>query len=62
MKKILLILGALLGAAGTVACTVMVIMAARFMELGRVVFYLIIGIVCVEIAVMSIIKLCKKNK
>ncbi len=62
MKKILRILGAILGVAGTIACTVMVIMAARFMELGRVVFYLVIGIVCIEVAVLSIIGLCKEMK
>ncbi len=62
MKKTLLILGAILGVAGTIACTVMVIMAARFMELGRVVFYLVIGIACIEVAVLSITGLYKEIK
>ena len=62
MKKLLNILGAVLGVAGAIGCTVMVIMAIRFMELGRVVFYLVIGIVCIEVAVLTIINLVKSKK
>lgn len=56
MRKVLLLILGLLGLAGTVLGIVMTVMAFRFMEYGRVVFYLVITIVCIELVIISAMK------
>ena len=61
MSKVLFIILGLLGLAGAVFGIVMTVMAFRFMEYGRVIFYLVITIVCIELAVLSFMKLKHKE-
>ena len=56
MRNVLWIIRGLLCLAGGIFCIVMTIMALRFMEYGRTIFYLIIGIFCVEATVVSLMK------
>jgi len=62
MKKILPILGSVLGVAGTVLSAVTLGYAIRFGELGRVVLYAVTALICLELAVLSILKLIKMLK
>ena len=52
MKHIWMVL-ALLGVAGLIVSTVMVVMSVRFGEWGRVLFYGVIAILCIEMAVIA---------
>ena len=61
MRKVLLLILGLLGLSGTVFGIVMTVMAFRFMEYGRVVFYLVITIVCVELVIISAMKIKHKE-
>ena len=61
-KHIWSIFVALVSAAVAVACLIQFVMAIAFMELGRVVFYLTLVLVCVEISVISIGNFIKKRK
>ena len=61
MRKMLLLILGLLGLAGTVFGIVMTVMAFRFMEYGRVVFYLVITIVCIELVIISATKIKHKE-
>ena len=57
MRKLLLILLAAVCAAGAVASVVMLVMAARFSEYGRFLFYFTVAIVCIEMGVIAVMKL-----
>ena len=57
MRKLFLTVLALLCLAGAVASVVMLVMAVRFLEYGRVIFYLTIAAVCIEVGVISVLKL-----
>ena len=57
MSKILWIILGLLSLAGAVFGIVMTFMAVRFIELGRVVFYGVIAVLCLEGAVLAFLKL-----
>ena len=57
MGKILWIILGVLCLAGAVFGAVMTVMALRFLELGRVIFYGVIAIACLEIAVIAFLKL-----
>jgi hypothetical protein len=57
MRKLFWIILMLSCIAGAVFSVVMLIMAARFMEYGRVIFYLTIAIICIEVDVISFLKL-----
>jgi len=56
MSKVLWTVLALVCAAGSIFGLVMTVMAFRFMEYGRVVFYLVITIGCIELAILSLMK------
>ena len=49
--RFLYLIAGIAGCVGAVAGIVMVVMAARFMELGRFVFYMCLAFVCVGFAV-----------
>ena len=57
MNKILWIILGLLCLAGAVFGIVMTVMAVRFMELGRVIFYGVIAVLCIEGTVLAFLKL-----
>ena len=56
MGKVLLILVGFLCVAGGIFGIVMAVMAVRFMEYGRVIFYLTLAILCIELAVVLFMK------
>ena len=56
MIKVLWGLLAFICAAGGVFGLVMTIVAFQFMEYGRVIFYLIIAVLCIEFAVLAAMK------
>ena len=56
MIKVLWGLLAFICTAGGVFCLVMTIVAFQFMEYGRVIFYLIIAVLCIEFAVLAAMK------
>ena len=56
MIKILWGLLAFICAASGVFSLVMTIVAFQFMEYGRVIFYLIIAVLCIEFAVLAAMK------
>ena len=56
MIRVLWGLLAFICAAGGVFCLVMTIVAFQFMEYGRVIFYLIIAVLCIEFAVLAAMK------
>ena len=60
--KLFLALLILAAIAGAVVSTVMVVMACRFMELGRVVFYLSLAIICAGLAIWGITNLISKKQ
>ena len=57
MKMFLNILLAILGCGGMVFALVMFIMAIRFGELGRVVFYFVITLLFGEMTVLAVLRL-----
>ena len=61
MSKAPWILAIILCLAGAVFGIVMTVMAFRFMEYGRVVFYLVITIVCIELVIISAMKIKHKE-
>ena len=61
MNKVLSVIFAVAGCVGAVAGIVMVVMAARFMELGRFVYYMCLTILCVGFAVYGISNLISKK-
>ena len=60
MKKLLNILLFIIGIGITVFAVIMLVSAIRFLELGRVVFYAVIAILAIELAVWGAIKAFKK--
>ena len=60
MNKIIGIILCLLGIAGFIFGTVMTVMAVRFLEWGRVLFYGMMALIFVEILVFGILKV-KRN-
>ena len=61
MNKVISIAAVLIGSACAIFCPIMTVMAVRFMELGRVVFYLTLAIMCIGIAVWGIMNLPSKK-
>ena len=61
MRKVLFVILGLLCLAGAVFGIVMTVMAFRFMEYGRVVFYLVTTIVCIELVIISLMKIKHKE-
>jgi len=61
MIKVLWGLLAFICAASGVLGLVMTIVAFQFMEYGRVIFYLIIAVLCIEFAVLAAMK-AKRSK
>ena len=61
MNKIISIIAAIIGSVGTISSIIMTVMAVRFMELGRVVFYLTLAFLCIGIAVWGIMNLPPKK-
>ena len=59
-KALWIILGSLC-LAGAVFGAVMTVMAVRFMELGRVIFYGVITVLCLEVAILAFLKLRRPN-
>ena len=61
MSKILRIVLLLACVAASIFGIIMTIMAVRFMEFGRVIFYFLISMICLEFAVLLIMSLrnCK---
>jgi ABC-type branched-subunit amino acid transport system permease subunit len=56
MNKILWLILAVAMLAAAVFGIVMTVMAVRFLEYGRVIFYGLIAIVCLEIMVIALLK------
>ena len=61
-KHIWNILISVVAVAAAVACLIQFVMAIAFMELGRVVFYFTLALVCIEVSVISIGNFFKKRK
>ena len=61
-KHIWNILISVAAVAAAVVCLVQFVMAIAFMELGRVVFYFTLALICLEISVISIGNFFKKRK
>ena len=61
MRKVLFLILGLLGLAGAVFGIVMTVIAFRFMEYGRVIFYLVITIACIELVIISLMKIKHKE-
>ena len=61
MKKAWYWFLALVGCGVFVFAAVMFVSAIRFLELGRVLFYFVVGIAAFELATFSIIRLVKKG-
>lgn len=53
MKKTVYKLLALLGALGLIASIIMFVSAIKFGELGRVIVYFVIGILCLELMIWA---------
>lgn len=60
-RTILHLILLLAGVVGFVVCAVMLVMAVRFLELGRMVFYAVLTLVFAELAILSFLRL-RKNK
>jgi len=60
MKRILLLIVTLLSMIGFFVSAVMFVMAIRFGELGRVVFYGVLAVASAELAILSILRLRRK--
>ena len=64
-KRLFLILFALLilvGTAGAIVSAVMFVMAIRFGELGRVIVYFTLTVLCRELTIYSLIRLVNLRK
>ena len=61
-RSILHLILLLVGAAGFVVSAVMMIMAIRFLELGRVVFYAVLALLFAELAILSVLRLRKTKQ
>ncbi len=48
--------------AGGIVCAVMLVMAIRFQEWGRVLLYGCLALVCLELAVLAVIRLVRLQK
>ena len=59
---ILFALLALIGTAGAIVCTIMFVMAIRFGELGRVIFYFMLAFLSIEVAIYSLFRLVKSKQ
>ena len=57
MKELFLVLLCLLCVAVCVTCVIMFVSAIQFGEMGRVVFYLMLGMLAVSIGVWTIFKI-----
>lgn len=53
MKKTLFQLLALVGAIGLIVSIVMLVSAIKFGEIGRVIAYFVLGVLCLELAVWA---------
>ena len=61
-KHIWKILISVVAGAAAVVCVIQFVMAIAFMELGRVVFYFTLALVCIEASVISVGNFIKKRK
>ena len=61
MKKTVYKLLALLGALGLIASIIMFISAIKFGELGRVIVYFVIGILCLELMIWALLSQNKSS-
>ena len=61
MRRVLSVIVLVAACIGTMLSIGMLIMAVRFGELGRVLVYGLIAIICIEIAVFGWIGMRKKN-
>ena len=61
MKKMVYKLLALLGALGLIASIIMFISAIKFGELGRVIVYFVIGILCLELLIWAFLSQKKSS-
>ena len=61
MKKTAYKLLALLGALGLIASIIMFISAIKFGELGRVIVYFVIGILCLELLIWAFLSQKKSS-
>lgn len=61
MKKTVYKLLALLGALGLIASIIMFISAIKFGELGRVIVYFVIGILCLELLIWAFLSQKKSS-
>ena len=62
MKQVAFTVMAIIGILGTVLSVSQFVMACNFAEFGRVIVYFILAVLCIELAVASIIKLVKDHK
>ena len=62
MNKGLSVILAIIGCIGVVFSVIMMIMAVRFMELGRVIFYLSLTFVCAGIAIWGFVNSFSKKQ
>ena len=62
MKKTLFQLLALVGAIGLIVSIVMLVSAIKFGEIGRVVVYFVLGVLCLELTVWAAVKYKKYTK
>lgn len=61
MKKTVYKLLALLGALGLIVSIVMFVSAIKFVELGRVIVYFVIGILCLELLIWAFLSQKKSS-
>ena len=61
MKKTVYKLLALIGALGLIVSTVMFVSAIKFGELGRVIVYFVIGILCLELSIWAFLSRKKSS-
>ena len=61
MKKTVYKLLALLGALGLIVSIIMFISAIKFGELGRVIVYFVIGILCLELMIWALLSQKKSS-
>ena len=61
MKKTVYKLLALLGALGLIASIIMFVSAIKFGELGRVIVYFVIGILCLELLIWAFLSQKKSS-
>lgn len=61
MKRVAFIILSAIGIAGSIIAMIQFISAIRFLEYGRVLAYLIVAVLLIELSVYAILKLFKKN-